>query len=24
LELSNRDHQRGCIVKVRLPRVSSE
>jgi two-component system nitrogen regulation sensor histidine kinase NtrY len=24
LELSNRDHQRGCIVKVRLPRVNSE
>jgi nitrogen fixation/metabolism regulation signal transduction histidine kinase len=24
LELSNRDHQRGCIVKVRLPRVGSE
>jgi two-component system nitrogen regulation sensor histidine kinase NtrY len=21
LELSNRDHERGCIVKVRLPRV---
>jgi nitrogen fixation/metabolism regulation signal transduction histidine kinase len=24
LELSNRDHQRGCVVKVRLPRVASE
>jgi two-component system nitrogen regulation sensor histidine kinase NtrY len=24
LELSNRDHQRGCVVKVRLPRVNSE
>ncbi len=24
LELSNRDHQRGCVVKVRLPRLNSE
>ena len=24
LELSNRDPQRGCVVKVRLPRVNSE
>jgi nitrogen fixation/metabolism regulation signal transduction histidine kinase len=24
LELSNRNHERGCIVKVRLPRVGSE
>jgi len=24
LELLNRDHERGCVVKVRLPRVNSE
>ena len=24
LELSNRDHQRGCVVRVRLPRVAPE
>ena len=24
LELSNRDHERGCVVRVRLPRVISE
>ncbi len=24
LELSNRDHHRGCVVKVRLPRVAAE
>ena len=24
LELSNRDHQRGCVVRVRLPRVISD